>query len=299
MTDNIKGAGLMTLSMLTFAINDAFIKSLGGVVPVFQTLTLRTGMTLVLLCIYVSVTGWSVGPTTWREKGLIGLRTLSEIGAAYFIVTALFHMPLANITAILQMLPLSVPLAALIVLREPLGWQRLAAIAVGFLGMLLIVQPGAGGFTDYSLYGVAAVICVTIRDITARSLRAQISPGVLSVFVACGVFVFSGAMALTEPFVPVPPQGWIGLIGSAVAIMVGYIVSVSAIRHGDVSFTAQFRYTGLLAALVLGYVFFGEWPNALTLLGACIVVCMGLFTLYRERQVRMITQPVDSSGDSP
>lgn len=276
----------MTLSMLTFAINDAFIKSLGGVLPVFQTLTLRTGITLVLLMIYLRVVGWALPPTNRREKALIGLRTLSEIGAAYFIVTALFNMKLANITAILQMLPLTVPLAAMVLLREPLGWRRMVAIGIGFLGMLLIVQPGADGFNIYSLYGVAAVACVTIRDITARSLQAGISSGVLSFFVAIGVFVFASVMSLFEPWVAVPLNGWIGLFGSALAIMCGYIVSVNAIRNGDVSFTAQFRYTGLVAALVLGYVFFDEWPNALTLIGAAIVVAMGLFTLYRERQVK-------------
>ena len=286
MTDNLRGAGLMTLSMLTFAINDAFIKSLGGVLPVFQTLTVRTAIVLVLLAIYLRIVGWEMGPTTWRERALIGLRTLSEIGAAYFIVTALFNMELANITAILQMLPLSVPLAAMIFLREPLGWKRLVAIGIGFLGMLLIVQPGSDGFTIYSLYGVAAVVCVTVRDITARQLRVGISSGVLSFFVASGVFVFAGVMSFTQPWVPIPSSGWIGLIGSAVAIMFGYIVSVGAIRNGDVSFTAQFRYTGLIAALILGYVFFDEWPNALTLIGAGIVVVMGLFTLYRERQIK-------------
>ncbi|MEO0359366.1 MAG: DMT family transporter, partial [Pseudomonadota bacterium] len=153
-------------------------------------------------------------------------------------------------------------------------------------GMLLIVQPGSDGFTIYSLYGVAAVGCVTVRDITARQLRGTISSGVLSVFVAAGVFVFASVMSLTQPWVPIPAAGWIGLVGSAVAIMFGYIVSVSAIRNGDVSFTAQFRYTGLIAALILGYVFFDEWPNMLTLLGALIVVSMGLFMLYRERQAK-------------
>lgn len=286
MTDNLRGAGLMTLSMLTFAINDAFIKSLGGVLPVFQTLAVRTAIVLVLLAIYLRIVGWEMGSTTRREKLLIGLRTLSEIGAAYFIVTALFNMELANITSILQMLPLTVPLAAMIFLGEPLGWRRLVAIGVGFLGMLLIVQPGSGGFTVYSLYGVAAVGCVTVRDLTARQLRGTISSGVLSVFVAAGVFVFSSVMTLTETWVPITSTAWIALIGSAVAIMFGYIVSVSAIRNGDVGFTSQFRYTGLIAALILGYVFFDEWPNALTLIGAGIVVAMGLFTLYRERQVK-------------
>ena len=76
---------------------------------------------------------------------------------------------------------------------------------------------------------------------------------------------------------------WAALCGSSFAILVGYLVSVYAIRTGDVSFTAQFRYIGLIAALILGYVFFGEWPDRLALLGAVIIVGTGAFTLYRQR----------------
>lgn len=287
-TENLRGAGWMLASMIAFAINDALIKSVGGVLPVFQTLTLRGGMTMCLLALYLWYSGWTAGRLSRREWFLIFLRALTEIGAAYFIVSALFNMELANLTAILQMLPLTVPLAAYLLLGEPLGWRRMLAIMVGFLGMILIVQPGADGFNFYSLYGVAAVGCVTGRDIIARQLSGRISPSILSLFVAIAVFIFASTASLFEVWQPVPPTAWLTLVGSAVSIMIGYIVSVSAIRHGDVSFTAQFRYAGLLAALILGYIFFDEWPNLLTLLGAGVVVAMGLFTLYRERAARSL-----------
>lgn len=286
MTQNLRGAGLMTLSMVTFAINDACIKYIGDVLPIFQTMFLRSVMTTTLLGIMLWLSGWRFEKRPRRENLLMILRVLSEIGAAYFIISALFNMELANITALLQLLPLTVPLAVWLFLGEPMGWQRMTAIGVGFLGMLLIVQPGSAGFNIYSLYGLAAVGCVTIRDITARQIGAQVSSTAMAFFAALAVTVFSGIGSGFETWQPVTPWVWMILCGSALAILLGYVVAVQVMRTGDVSFTAQFRYTGLIAALILGFVFFDEWPNGLTIMGALIVVASGLFTIYRERRLQ-------------
>ena len=175
MTDNIRGALFMVGSMICFAVNDAVIKSLGGVLPIFKTLAVRGGIVVIVLAVMVMRSGWRVQELRRRDKMILLLRVAAEVGAAFFIVTALFNMELANMTAILQILPLTIPLAAFIFLGEPLGWRRLLAIFIGFLGMLFIVKPGSDGFNVYSLFCLAAVICVTIRDLTARSLGAKLS----------------------------------------------------------------------------------------------------------------------------
>ncbi len=191
-------------------------------------------------------------------------------------------------TAILQILPLTIPLAAFIFLGEPLGWRRLLAIFIGFLGMLFIVKPGSDGFNVYSLFCLAAVICVTIRDLTARSLGTKLSSQEMSLFAAIGVFGAASVATMFEPWVAISLTSWAALCGSSLAILLGYLVSVYAIRTGDVSFTAQFRYIGLIAALILGYVFFGEWPDRLALMGAAIIVGTGAFTLYRQQASRRV-----------
>ena len=283
MTDNIRGALFMVCSMICFAVNDAVIKSLGGVLPIFQTLAVRGGMVVILLAVLVMRSGCRVQHLRRRDQMILLLRVLAEIGAAFFIVTALFNMELANMTAILQILPLTIPLAAFMFLGEPMGWRRLVAILIGFVGMLLIVKPGSDGFNIYSLFCLAAVICVTIRDLTARSLGAKLSSQEMSLFAAVGVFCAAAVAAMFEPWVAISLTSWAALCGSSFAILLGYLVSVYAIRTGDVSFTAQFRYIGLIAALILGYVLFGEWPDRLALLGAAIIVGTGAFTLYRQR----------------
>ena len=286
MSDNIRGGLFMVASMVCFAFNDAIIKSLAGILPTFQTLAVRGGVVVLLLALLVMRSGWRAHELGSWDRIILALRTLSEVGAAFFIVTALFNMELANMTAILQLLPLTIPLAAFLFLGEPLGWRRILAIVIGFLGMLLIVQPGSDGFNVYSLFCLAAVVCVTIRDLTARSLGAKLSSQEMSLFAAFGVFVAASLATVFEPWVPITLVAWVALLGSAVAIFFGYIVSVMAIRIGDVSFTAQFRYVGLIAALILGYVFFAEWPDAFALIGAGVIVGTGAFTLYRQRAQR-------------
>ncbi|MGV6840694.1 MAG: DMT family transporter [Planktomarina sp.] len=284
MTQNMRGAVLMILSTTAFTINDAFIRAIGGDIPAMQMLMLRTGMVVAVLFLFVTATrSWQFDRTSRRDWRLIVLRGISEVAAAYFIVQALFNMGLAEVTAILQILPLVIPLVAALFLNEPLGWRRMLAIGVGFVGMLLIVKPG-GDFNTYTIYALLGVVSVTARDLAARQIGHHISPVTLAFYMALSVFIAAGGVTMTQPWVPVDFDIWLYIAGAAVAILFGYILAVQVMRFGDVAFTSQFRYFGLIAALVIGYAVFREWPDDLTLLGALIVVSMGVFAMYRERR---------------
>lgn len=281
-TDNSTGALLMMAAMAALTINDMFLKLLAGQVPLFQVLFVRGALT-----------GLAIGIIAWRrgvfrrlpsrhDALVLALRTLAEVVAAWLFLTALFHMPLANVTAILQVLPLSITLAAALFFGDPVGWRRLLAIAVGFGGVVLIVRPGAEGFNVYSLYALAAVACVTVRDLTTRRLSRAMPSMLVAFATTMGMMVVFGIVSLGRGWVPMAPSDQLWLLASSVAVIGGYMFSIMAIRVGDVGFTTPFRYTGLIWALVLGWAVFGEWPGPLTLLGAAIVVGSGLFTLYRE-----------------
>lgn len=283
MSANIKGALLMMACMAAYTINDALIKATDGALPLFQLLTLRGAMTLVLAVLvglYLRAISFRM---SWGDAGLLGVRCLTEIGATYFFVTALMNMPLANISAVMQMLPLTVTIGAALFFNEPVGWRRSLAITVGFVGMLLIVRPGAGGFNLYSVYALGAVVAVTLRDLVTRRLSPDLSSMTVTIAVAAAILGFGLLGSLGEESRAVTPRHWALLGGSSVFIMGGYLFSIQVMRVGDVSFIAPFRYTGLLWALVLGWLMFGDWPDRLTLLGAGVVVATGLFTLYRER----------------
>lgn len=125
MTENLRGAVLMVLSMAAFTFNDAFFKLAGETLPLFQAMFLRGIVTTIFLCglcYHLRAIRWNFSRADWQ---LLILRTLSEVGAAYFFLTALLNMPLANAAAILQMLPLTVTLGGGFVFRRT---RRLAAL---------------------------------------------------------------------------------------------------------------------------------------------------------------------------
>lgn len=285
MSDNFRGAALMSASMACFTINDAMMKALGQSVPFFQALFLRGCATTVLMLALAMALGAFKLRVARQDRLWIALRTLSEIGAAYFFITALFHMPIANVTAVLQALPLTVTLAGALFLGEPVGWRRMAAILVGLVGVILIVRPGPGGFDQHALYALVAVVCVTLRDIATRRLSSSVPSLSVAWAGALGVTLFGGLGAATIDWAPMGSREWSLLSGSALFILVAYLLSVMVMRRGEISFITPFRYTGLLWALLLGLVVFDEWPDALTLLGAAIVVATGIFTLWREARL--------------
>ncbi|MCI2394904.1 DMT family transporter [Aliiroseovarius sediminis] len=284
-SDNMKGAALMTVSTAAYTLNDASMKALAGHMPLPQVVFLRGVLTCLLLC----ALGMALRSLTFRlerrEWKLMLSRSLAEAGATYCLLNALFNMPIANVTAVLQALPLTVALAAWAFVGEPLGRQRLAAILVGFIGVILIVKPGGDGFNAWSIYALIAVGFVTARDILVRKMSSR-TPSMTVAFVTAVAVTFAfGVASLGVEWAPVDSRSGLFLSLAAVFIIVGYLFGIMVMRVGDIGFVAPFRYTGLIWALLLGLVFFGEWPDTMTFAGACIVVAMGLFTLLRERHL--------------
>lgn len=288
---NFAGALLMMASMAAFTINDTFVKLVGQTIPLFQLLTLRAVLSTILLAVLARFLGQLRLTMPVQDRGLIALRCAAEIGAAFFFLSALLAMPLANVTAILQVLPLTVTLGAALFFREKVGWRRMLAILTGFIGMLLIVRPGPDGFTQHAIYALAAVGAVTLRDLVTRKMSADVSSMTVTVVTSASILVFFGFASLGIDWQPVTVREGGLIAASAIFIMGGYAFSVMVMRVGEVSVIAPFRYTGLLWALILGWLVFGDWPDSVTMLGALIVVASGLFTLYRERRVKAPKTP--------
>lgn len=286
MSPNLSGALLMIASMTAFTINDAIVKAAGAEMPLMQILTLRGALSSLLLLGLALLTGTLNFSFSRKDRWLIGIRSLCEVAAAWLFLTAILNMPLANVSAVMQMLPLTVTAGAALFFGESVGWRRASAICLGFCGMLLIVRPGAEGFSVHSAYAVGAVCCVTLRDLVVRRISHDVSSMSVSLIGAVAVCLFAGVGSVGTEWVPMTGPLWLLIWGSAFFVMAGYLLSVIVMRVGEVSFVAPFRYTSLLVALILGYLVWGDWPTPLTLFGAAIVVASGLFTLYREKAVR-------------
>lgn len=284
LSDNARGALWMSIAMAAFTLNDTCMKAVTAALPLYEAIALRG----LLTTLAIAAIGWRARTLMLRvaaeDRLWLFLRTIGEIGGTVTFLTALRHMPLANLSAILQSLPLAVTLAAALWLREAVGWRRLLAIGIGFCGVLLIIRPGTEGFDRWSLLGVVSVGFVVLRDLATRRLSSDLT----SVTVA-----FSAAVAVTVMALAVLPfSGWVTpgpreaalIVGASAFLVTGYILIVMAMRTGEIGHVAPFRYTSLIFAVALGFAIFGQFPDRLTLLGGAIVIVMGIYTFHRERR---------------
>ena len=165
LSDNARGAICMMVSMAAFVCNDTIVKVVSADLPLFPTIFLR-GVFATGLLFALTYRNDSLRPSlTSKDRGVVAVRTAAEVGATLCFLTALTNMQIANAMAILQVMPLAVTLAAALFLREAVGWRRWSAIAVGFVGVLIIIKPGSEGFNNYSLLTLGAVAMMVIRDL--------------------------------------------------------------------------------------------------------------------------------------
>ncbi len=272
----------MVLSMAGFSINDALVKSLDGALPATQVMAVR-GLILMLV---MGVILWKKGllpKLNLALTPLVGFRALMELLATFFFLSALATLSLASVSAILQALPLAVTLGAALFFGEPVGWRRWLAIAIGFVGVLIIIRPGTSGFEPTALLVVVSVLFAAARDLATRALPTSIPSLIVTTATAVLVTVFGTLLTVLS-------GSWIALqwshIGTlamaAVFLFFGYQFIVLAMRTGEIAYVVPYRYTSLIWSVMLGYLFFADVPDKWTVLGSAIVISMGLFTLYRE-----------------
>jgi len=285
--DNMRGAILMVVSMLGFAIEDSFIKLIGDALPVGQILLLLgTGGTIVF-AIVVKQQGRALFEPAMLCAPVI-IRGLGEIFGTMCFISAIVFMPLSTASAILQATPLVVTLGAALFLGETVGWRRWAAICVGFMGVLMIIRPGMEGFSPLSLFAVGGVFGLATRDLVTRKAPAALSTMQLS-FLGFLVLIPAGLLLMPvtgQRFAPLDSTLVVLMLASISFAVCSYYAIVAAMRIGEISFISPFRYARLIFAMIIGIAFFHERPDAWTLIGAAVIVASGIYTVLRERKHR-------------
>jgi drug/metabolite transporter (DMT)-like permease len=285
LSPNLRGALFMSISMAGFTANDAITKTMANSMNMGQVMLVRGLFATALIALLAWYRGALRKPSR-AVHPLMAVRVLGEVGGTVTFLIALAHLPLANVSAVLQALPLAVTMGAALVFGESVGWRRWLAIAAGFAGVMIIVRPGFEGFSAYSLLALACVGCCAVRDLATRRIPSDIPSLLVSTMTASAV-TFCGVLLIG------PMGGWtpltVGETGAlataAMLLLVGYQFIIMAMREGEISFIAPFRYTALLWAILLGYLIFSDLPDQAMIAGAAIVVGSGLYTLYRERIV--------------
>ena len=275
----------MMMSMACFAVEDTFIKLLSARLPATQILfSIGFGGALITLVLAI-VLNVNLADKILLNKHVIS-RTIADLFGALSFTSAMVLIPMSLLASILQATPLFVTLGAAILLGEKVGWRRWSAIFIGFLGVIIILQPGYGSFQLASLLGLAAVLCLALRDVVTRDMATEI-PTLTVTFYACLAMGSAGFIAYPFFGPPIMPTTYetIILICAAIIGLTGYFLLVLATRKGDVSVIAPFRYSRLLFSLGLASLILGEKLTLPILLGGLLVVSSGIYTFGRERRL--------------
>ena len=283
----------MMMSMACFAVEDTFIKLLSARLPATQILfSIGFGGALITLVLAI-VLNVNLADKILLNKHVIS-RTIADLFGALSFTSAMVLIPMSLLASILQATPLFVTLGAAILLGEKVGWRRWSAIFIGFLGVIIILQPGYGSFQLASLLGLAAVLCLALRDVVTRDMATEI-PTLTVTFYACLAMGSAGFIAYPffGPLIMPTAFEAIVLICAAIIGLTGYFLLVLATRKGDVSVIAPFRYSRLLFSLGFASLILGEKLTLPILLGGLLVVSSGIYTFGRERRLVKIQKIVN------
>ncbi len=288
----------MMVAMAGFTLNDAITKYSSQSMNMAQVMLIRGAFA----SLFVGLLAWQRGalarPGSMLQP-LVALRVISEAGATVSFLVALAHLPIANVSAVLQALPLAVTMGAALVFGETVGWRRWLAIAIGFAGVLIIVRPGFEGFSVYSLSALASVACCAVRDLATKRIPKAIPTLLVSTATALAMTIVGAALLpAMGGWTPMTGNSTALLALAAVLVIIGYQFIIMAMRAGDISFIAPFRYTALIWSILLGLFIFADIPDLPMIVGATIIIGSGLYALYRERVVGRRKIVAESTGPS-
>lgn len=281
LADNQRGALYMIASMAGFAVEDVFVKAAARSLPLGQVL-LTIGLAGMLAFASMAARqGEPLLPPAFLSRAML-VRSGFEITGRLFYGLAITLTALSTTSAILQATPLVVVAGAALVFGERVTPQRWLAVALGFIGVLVILRPGSD-FSALSLLAVVGLLGFAGRDLATRAAPKGLSNRQLgalgfAMLAAAGavlLVVTGGARLPTGP-------GLLYLAGGTVFGVAGYHALTFAMRTGEVSAVTPFRYTRLIFAMVLAMALFGERPDLATWIGAALVVGSGIFALTRR-----------------
>ena len=287
---NRLGVLSMIGAMACFIVNDGLVKYVSETLPAAQLIFVRGAMASMLMLAVAQAMG-EIRQIREIARGWVATRSVVDAIAAFLYLFSLFHLPIANATAINMTSPLIITALAAIFIGERVGLSRWLAIGAGFIGVLLIVQPQTEGFNPFSLLCFLATLLLAVRDLLTRRVHVGVSSTLLTLSTTVAMTLLAGALSLFEAWRPIGAFE-LGLLAvAAVFLATGYYLIIGCMRYAEFSHTAPFRYSGLLFATLAGYVVWGDKPNLLAWCGIALMIGSGIHILRasgRARAARVI-----------
>lgn len=284
------GLLMMIAAMLLIPFTDAIAKGMSASLSGGQVTWGRFFFQTVILLPFM------IGARSFRPKGRLwhqALRGILIATATLLFFSSLKHMPLADTVAIFFLEPFILIILSIVILREKVGWRRIAAVLVGFCGAMIIIQPSYAIFGIWALLPVGSAIAFAFYLISTRQLAAEETALTMQFY--AGLFgclymsamLFIGDQSAIDFLIPTMPDGfeWGMLFLCGAIATISHLLIVHAVNRVGTTMVAPFQYFEIISATLLGLLFFGDFPDLFTWVGIALIIGSGLYVFFRERQL--------------
>ena len=283
--ENRFGILCMSGAMALFIANDGLTKYVSATLPAAQLIFLRGVVSIVVVLLVAKAMG-AMPQIRSTANRLVVLRALVDATATMLYLFSLFNLPIANATAINLASPLFMIVFAVLFLGQRVALGRWLAIGAGFAGVVMVIQPRADGFGMWAWVCLLGTLFHAARDLMTPRIATSIPSILITLSTTISVTLVSGVVSAYQGWRPFGAMEFGLLALASVFLSSGYYFIITSMRHGEMSLVAPFRYSGLLFALLLGYLIWDEVPNGLAWSGIALLLASGLYLLTSERWPR-------------
>lgn len=279
-SSNLKGVAYALAGFAVFSTHDVVIKALGGTYAPFQILFFSAilGFPLATLMLITDRTPGTLRPV---HPWWVATRTFAALLTGVSAFYAFSVLPLAQVYAFIFAAPLLITVLSIPILGERVGVHRWAAVALGLVGVLIVLRPGAEAFTLGHLAGMTAACGSALSSVIARKIGGEERTAVMMLYPMMANVVFMGAI-LPFVYVPMPIEHLGGLAVVAAFGFIGATCIILAYRAGDAAIVAPMQYSQIIWAAIFGYFFFNEAPDLTTWVGVAVIISAGVYVVLRE-----------------
>ena len=286
----ILGILFMILSQFSFSLNDSLVKLIviesSNQLSLLNTIFIRGLFTTLVILLYIKIV---------ERKNLITIvsqipyhkRGLYEVLTAICFLSGLILLPFAEVYTLLMTNPLFVTIFAFLFLKEKVGVRRWIAITVGFIGVLIVINPNQVDFNFLYILPIMAAIFLTIRDIKTKNIANDNNSFEIIFITSLLMTVFSGFGSLFSEF-SLEFKSLFKIILASIFLSIAYLLSVLTVFYAPLSLTSSARYSVIIFGIFFGYIFFDELPTINMIIGALFIIFSGLFVIQRERSLGKI-----------
>ena len=283
---NSKGIFLMIISMASFAVGDTFVKISGAFLSPAQIMFFLIAGGLIIFAIIAKFKGENLLDRRAFSPILL-IRYCAEMVGLVAMIIGLTKIPLSVVGTVTQASPILVAAGAVIFFKEVISWRRWTSIFIGFVGVVLVIQPGGQNLNYAVIWAVIALVAFSIRDLVTRLTPPDIPSSSIATFTMIAAFPFTTAWVFLsgEKFFP-PGIDWAVVSSMIILGSFGYLLLITSLRLGELSAIMPFRYSRIVFLLILGVLVFGERPTASMLIGATLILISGVYIMWREKVIK-------------